>query len=87
VLHIAALSYLKLSEEELLRFQRDLSSVLTYIDKLNEVDSSGASDAEHPYTVPQRFREDRAAPLFPHEAVMKNVPHASDGFILVPKVI
>lgn len=40
VLHIAKLARLSLSKEEVKRFQRELSSVLTYIEKLKEVDIS-----------------------------------------------
>jgi aspartyl-tRNA(Asn)/glutamyl-tRNA(Gln) amidotransferase subunit C len=87
VLHIAALSYLKLSETEIARFQRDLSAVLDYINKLNMADTSGAAATDPPYAVPQRLREDAAAPSFPQADMLRNAPASSDGFILVPKVI
>jgi aspartyl-tRNA(Asn)/glutamyl-tRNA(Gln) amidotransferase subunit C len=85
--HIATLSYLKLSEEEVTRFQRELSSVLSYIDKLNQADTSNVSAAEHPFAVPQRLREDIAGVSCDPKDILKNVPHSEDGFILVPKVI
>jgi len=87
VLHIAALSHLKLSDDEIPRFQRDLSSVLSYIHTLNKADTSKVAAAEHAFSVPQRLREDKAAASFSHEEMMQNVPQKADGFILVPKVI
>jgi aspartyl-tRNA(Asn)/glutamyl-tRNA(Gln) amidotransferase subunit C len=87
VLHIASLSHLKLSEAEIDRLRRDLSSVLTYINTLNRADTSGAPAAEHVFAVPQRLREDKARASFDREAMLKNVPQQSDGFIRVPKVI
>jgi aspartyl-tRNA(Asn)/glutamyl-tRNA(Gln) amidotransferase subunit C len=87
VLHIAALSHLKLSEEEITRFRRDLSNVLSYIRTLNKADTSKVPATEHAFSLPQRLREDQAVASFSHADMMKNVPQKADGFILVPRVI
>ncbi len=40
VLHVAELAHLQLSEAEVATFQRQLDSILTYMEKLNEIDTS-----------------------------------------------
>ena len=47
VIHIAELSRLKLSDEEVSRFQIQLSGILEYIEKLNEIDVLDIKPTSH----------------------------------------
>ena len=58
VKHIAKLARLGLAEEEVGKFQRDLSSILNYFEKLKEVDVSGAEITSHSIKIENVTRED-----------------------------
>jgi aspartyl-tRNA(Asn)/glutamyl-tRNA(Gln) amidotransferase subunit C len=87
---VAELANLALTEEEIAQMAKDLSGILTHVDKLNELDTSGVEpmsqvlfDAEDTATL----REDRErAPLSNHDA-LANAPQAGAGYFKVPKVI
>jgi aspartyl-tRNA(Asn)/glutamyl-tRNA(Gln) amidotransferase subunit C len=89
VSHVADLANLELTEQERTRLAKDLNSILEYIDRLNELDTSnvppmaqvagGASG--------NAMRADELRESLPQEAALQNAPDASDGFFKVPKVI
>ena len=87
---VAELANLALTDEEIAHMARDLSGILTHVDKLNELDTTGVEpmaqvmfDAEETATL----REDRErAPLGNHDA-LANAPLAGGGYFKVPKVI
>lgn len=103
VAHVAELANLELSEEERTGMLRDLNSILEYIDRLNELDTSdvqpmaqvsdryGVDDSKHGSA---RFayatREDILEGLrksLPLEETLANAPDADEHFFKVPKVI
>ncbi|HWZ33955.1 MAG TPA: Asp-tRNA(Asn)/Glu-tRNA(Gln) amidotransferase subunit GatC [Bryobacteraceae bacterium] len=90
VRHVADLANLALSDEEVARMAHDLDGILTHIDKLNELDTSGVEpmaqvlfDADETATL----REDRERPPIGAEAALANAPLAGAGYFKVPKVI
>ena len=87
VKYIAELSYLKLSPDEVERFQRDLSSVLTYIDTLNKADTSNVLPPDKGHAPIRVMRDDKVVSDLTTDQMLKNTPRSEDGFILVPKVI
>ncbi len=100
VLYVADLANLELSEAERARMLKDLNSILDYIARLNELDTSSVepmaqtSDRygiDESKTGTARFayamREDKTGPSLPHEQVMANAPETDGTFFKVPKVI
>ena len=103
VTYVADLANLELTEEERSGMVRDLNSILDYVDRLNELDTSAVppmaqvSDRYGVYQARQgseRFayasREDVLEGLrksLPHEEVLANAPDADEDFFRVPKVI
>ena len=87
VRHIAHLSRLKLTDEEVARFGAQLSSILEYMDKLNEVDTSGVEPTAHPLPIRSVFREDEPAAPLGVEKVLANAPDAVPPYFKVPKVL
>jgi aspartyl-tRNA(Asn)/glutamyl-tRNA(Gln) amidotransferase subunit C len=90
VKRVAELANLALSEHELARMAQDMSGILTYIDKLNELDTSSIAPMaqvlfEQEETATLRADEERA-PLSNADAVA-NAPLAGLGYFKVPKVI
>lgn len=87
VRHIAKLAKLKLKEDEEIKFQNELSQILEYMDKLNELDTTNVEPLSHPIPVENIFREDELKPSIPREEALKNAPDTDGEFFKVPKVI
>ena len=103
VASVADLANLELTEEERAGMLRDLNSILEYVDRLNELDTSDVppmAQVSDRYGVDEarqgsaRFayasREDVLEGLrksLPHEEALANAPDADDDFFRVPKVI
>jgi aspartyl-tRNA(Asn)/glutamyl-tRNA(Gln) amidotransferase subunit C len=85
VLHVARLARLKLSEEEVERFARELSTILDHIDTINEIE--GIEEVEptsHVVEVENVLRPDEPRPSFPRERVLEGAPDADDQGFRVP---
>ena len=103
VRYVADLANLELAEDERTRLERDLNSILDYIDKLNALDTTHVvpmAQVSDRYGVDQskqgsqRFayasREDVVEglrPSLPHAEALANAPEADEDFFKVPKVI
>ncbi len=88
VKHVARLSRLSLPEEDTKKFSKQLSAVLDYINKLNEIDTKGVDARSHvPDLAINRFREDCVKESLDKEEVLKNAPKKSGDFFAVPKII
>jgi aspartyl-tRNA(Asn)/glutamyl-tRNA(Gln) amidotransferase subunit C len=85
--HIAHLARLKLTDEQCRRFGDDLSLILTYFEKLGEVDTDGVEPTAHAAQVSNVFRDDEPAASLPTDAVLANAPAQAAGFFKVPKVL
>jgi aspartyl-tRNA(Asn)/glutamyl-tRNA(Gln) amidotransferase subunit C len=92
VLRVAELAHLELSEAEVETYSRQLSDILTYIDKLNQLDTSavepmaqvmaGAVGAEE-----ETLRADEEIPVGIAADVLKVAPDPKEPYFRVPKVI
>ncbi|RUM89746.1 MAG: Asp-tRNA(Asn)/Glu-tRNA(Gln) amidotransferase subunit GatB [Thermodesulfatator sp.] len=87
VRHVAHLARLTFSEEDFERFTRELSSILDYIAKLSEVDTSGVEPTYNALQLENRFREDRTRESFPPEEILQNAPEQEGTSFVVPRVI
>jgi len=63
VKHIAKLARLGLTEEEIEKFQKELSAILDYIEKLKEVDIEGVEPMSHSIKLENVTRQDAAHPF------------------------
>jgi aspartyl-tRNA(Asn)/glutamyl-tRNA(Gln) amidotransferase subunit C len=85
--YIADLARLEFSEQELEKITDDLNEILTYMEKLNELDTTSVEELSHPVECTNVFREDTLQPSIPTEAALKNAPDKTEEFFKVPKVI
>lgn len=85
--HIARLSRLHLTDEEIKFFETQVAQILSFVDKLKEVDVEGVEPTSHPLTLSNVFREDEPKPSIPIEEFLKNAPRAKGSFFEVPKII
>ena len=87
VAHIAALARIRLSEAELEPLVGELSGILTWVDQLNEVDTSGVVPMASVAASGLPMREDRVTDGDCREAILGNAPRSARGFFAVPKVV
>ena len=96
VLRVAELAHLELSEAEIEMFSRQLDSILTYVDKLNELDTSSVEPMAQvaPPTASGQgaaagtpLRQDELAPCDIIGDVLAGAPDASPPYFRVPRVI
>lgn len=85
--HVANLARLYLSEEEKAEMTNTLSSILDYMDKLNELDTTDVPPTAHIIPLKNVFREDVVKESLPREEVLKNAPEKERGFFKVPRII
>lgn len=90
VRHVAELANLALSDAEIERMATDLDEILTYMDKLNELDTASVQPmAQVLYAAEETatLREDREKATLGTSEALKNAPLAGAGYFKVPKVI
>lgn len=85
--HIAELARLKFNDSELESFTHDMNEILSYVEKLNELDTENVEPLSHPVEGVNAFREDKIKESIPHEEALKNAPDKDEEFFKVPKVI
>ena len=85
--HIAVLARLSLSGEEKEVFGQQLSSILDYMEKLNELDTSDTEPTSHVLPLNDVVRDDITGDSLPREEALKNAPAHTDKFYRVPKII
>ena len=84
---IAKLAKLDLSEDEREKFTSQLSDIISYVEKLSELDTKDVEPLAHVNDLMDVFREDESRPSMEKEDVFKNSPQNDNEFFLVPKVL
>lgn len=96
VTYVAELAHLDLTEAERTRMLKDLNSILDYIDRLNELDTTNVEPmsqvaARYGAGNDDKFagamRPDEPRPCLPHDEALRNAPKSDGVFFKVPKVI
>ena len=87
VLHIAELARVGLSDEDVAKFQEQLSDVLDHFETLKALDTEGVEPTSHPLPLESVMRGDDVRPSLPREDVLANAPLAEDGLFRVRAVL
>jgi aspartyl-tRNA(Asn)/glutamyl-tRNA(Gln) amidotransferase subunit C len=85
--YVAQLARMNLSSDETELFQRQLSDVLHYIEKLRGVDVTNVEAATHAIPVFNVFRDDNPRDWFSVEQALSNAPRKANNLFIVPKVV
>jgi aspartyl-tRNA(Asn)/glutamyl-tRNA(Gln) amidotransferase subunit C len=85
--HVARLARLELTEHELETFTVQMDSILSYVEKLNALDTEGIVPTSHAVPMENAFRPDQPAPALGLEGALANAPKHAESFFMVPKVI
>ncbi|MBI4768666.1 MAG: Asp-tRNA(Asn)/Glu-tRNA(Gln) amidotransferase subunit GatC [Deltaproteobacteria bacterium] len=85
--HIAFLARLQLGTKEIETITQQLNSILGYMEKLSELDTSGIEPTTHALHLSNAFREDRVVPSLDRDEVLDLAPDQGGSAFVVPKVI
>ncbi len=83
--YVGILAKLELSGEEKEQAKADMGRMLDYIDKLNELDTTGVEPMSHVFSVQNVFREDVVTNGDESKVILENAPCEKDGMFVVPK--
>jgi aspartyl-tRNA(Asn)/glutamyl-tRNA(Gln) amidotransferase subunit C len=84
---IAHLSRLEINEKDTDQMLRDMSNMLTFVEKLNEVDTDGVAPLTTMSHEINNLREDVAKVQLTHDEVLSNAPKKDEDYFRVPKVL
>lgn len=85
--HVAKLARLAISTEETALYGRQLSSILSYVEKLNELDTAAIQPTSHVLPLTNVTRADRARPSLAPDQALANAPDRAGDLFRVPKII
>ncbi len=84
VLHVARLARLELSEDEVARFQVQLSQILEAVSKVSELDLSDVPPTAHPLAIENAWGDDTPRPCLSLDEAFANAPDRDDDYFRVP---
>ncbi|WP_042225192.1 Asp-tRNA(Asn)/Glu-tRNA(Gln) amidotransferase subunit GatC [Oceanobacillus manasiensis] len=87
VKHVAHLARLAVTDEEVDKFTEQLSSIITYAEQLNELDTDGVEPTTHVLDLKNVLRKDEPKEWITQEEALKNAPDKKDGHYRVPSIL
>ena len=87
VARIATLARIEVPEEEQAHLAGELSQILSWIEQLNEVDTTGVEPMAGVAAMRLPMREDRVTDGDRRDQILANAPETAHGFFTVPKVV
>ena len=85
--HIGLLSRIELTDEQVAMFGRQMADIVAYMDKLQQLDTSGVEPMAHALPMRNVLAEDAPRDSLPTEAALANAPQRAGDLYKVPKVI
>lgn len=85
--YVASLAQLTLDDAAKARMLEDMGKILGYVEKLNELDTSGVEPMMHVLDLANVYREDVVRPSLDHGVALKNAPHSDGAYFLVPRIL
>ena len=84
---VVKLARIELTPEEERRLAPQLSEVLKYNEKLNELDVSGVEPTAHATPLSNVMREDEPRDSLSQQDALRNAPKTANGLFVVPKIV
>ena len=85
--HVAHLARLNLSEEELEKMTGQLDEILSYVAKLEELDTTGVEPTTHAFSITNAFREDSPHNSLTQEESLRNCAVKNSEAFIVPRIL
>jgi aspartyl-tRNA(Asn)/glutamyl-tRNA(Gln) amidotransferase subunit C len=83
--YVGILAKLELSDEEKEQAKKDMTNMLDYVSKLDELDTDGVEAMSHAFPVSNVFREDVVTNGDDRDNMLQNAPEKKDGCYKVPR--
>jgi aspartyl-tRNA(Asn)/glutamyl-tRNA(Gln) amidotransferase subunit C len=87
VRNIAHLARIKVSDEDVVEFRKNLTNILELVNQLNAVDTQNIQPMAHPLEISQRVRPDVISEQINRERLQQLALSTEAGYYLVPQVI
>jgi aspartyl-tRNA(Asn)/glutamyl-tRNA(Gln) amidotransferase subunit C len=87
VKYVAHLARIALTAEEEEKFGAQLTHILGYIEKLNQLDVSQIEPTAHAVPMVNVFRPDEVRPSLSNEEALRNAPARANGLFMAPKIV
>jgi len=87
VRHVARLAKLELLDQEEKLMTEQINDILSYMDKLNELDTANVLPTTHAIQLINIFRNDEVEPSLDREEALANAPQSDGSSFIVPKVL
>jgi aspartyl-tRNA synthetase len=87
VYHVAKLARLTLSESEAAQYQKDLNSILTYVESLEKVETEGVAPMSHVLDIKNVWKKDIPSKKDISDDLLSNAPMIEKGYFKVPKIL
>ena len=85
--HAAVLARLHITQSEKELFAGQVQSIINYIEKLNELDTTSVEPTAHILPINNVFREDSLRESLPRNKALHNAPQKDEDFYRVPRII
>ncbi len=85
--YLESLARITLSENEEEKVGKELQDILTYIDTLNELDTTDVEAMSHSFPITNVLRKDEVKPSMSPDEIVANAPESQDGAFVVPKTV
>jgi aspartyl-tRNA(Asn)/glutamyl-tRNA(Gln) amidotransferase subunit C len=85
--NVAKLARLNLTEAEKEIYTQQLTDILTYVEKISEINISNIKPTFHPIPMKNIFREDKNIYSLSVGEVLANAPEKKDGYFVVPCIL
>ncbi|MEM3585763.1 MAG: Asp-tRNA(Asn)/Glu-tRNA(Gln) amidotransferase subunit GatC [Candidatus Jordarchaeaceae archaeon] len=85
--HVAWLAKIKLTEDEMNTFTKQLNEILNFFKKIDEIDTSNIAPTFHVLDLVNVLRDDVVEPSLSIEDALKNAPQKEDSFIKAPRIL
>ena len=85
--HVARLARLEVGPDEREELTRQMNRILQYVEKLNELDTTGVSPTSHAIDLENAFRDDTVEASLPRDASLQNAPESNGAEFVVPRII
>ncbi|GAB6060534.1 Asp-tRNA(Asn)/Glu-tRNA(Gln) amidotransferase subunit GatC [Desulfonatronum parangueonense] len=87
VAKVAGLARLNLGPEKVEQFAGQFNDILGYMEKLNELDTSGVEPLYSPVTHETVFRDDEVRQDYTREEILGNAPDTDGSYFIVPRIV
>jgi aspartyl-tRNA(Asn)/glutamyl-tRNA(Gln) amidotransferase subunit C len=84
VRHVARLARLELTDDEVAKFQAQLSAILEAVSTVSELDLSDVPPTAHPLDIENAWAEDTPEPCLSYDETFRNAPEREDNLFKVP---